>query len=96
MDSAANLQRALEILMQNVLATNAEAASAHEHSIQLVTHTAESKLATVMTAMTAAVASAGLLQDQIELASRRSAEIEHRQAHLEKVSCASGRMLKCC
>lgn len=71
--------------MRTVLATNAEAASAHGQSVELVTRKAESELSIVMTAMTAAVASATSLQNQIELASRQSAELEYRQAHLEEV-----------
>ncbi|KAH8200355.1 hypothetical protein TruAng_005508 [Truncatella angustata] len=83
-DSAANLQRALEILMQTVLATNSEAASAHERSMEVVTHKADAQLATIMTAMTSAVASAASLQDQIESAHVQSAQLEYRQAHLEE------------
>ncbi|KAK9770068.1 hypothetical protein SCAR479_13257 [Seiridium cardinale] len=82
--SAVNLQRALEILMQTVLATNAEATSAHEMSIEIVARKADSEFATIMTAMTAAFASAETLQNQIELAHRQSAELETRQAHLEE------------
>lgn len=85
MNSAANLQRALEIMLQTVLATNAEAASAHEKSISIISEKTESEFSVIMTAMTAAVASATSLQNQIDLAQRQSAELEYRQAHLEEV-----------
>ncbi|KAI4594106.1 hypothetical protein KJ359_008648 [Pestalotiopsis sp. 9143b] len=85
MNSAANLQRALEIMLQTVLATNAEAASAHEKSMSIISEKTESEFSVIMTAMTAAVASATSLQNQIDLAHRQSAELEYRQAHLEEV-----------
>ncbi|KAK7932642.1 hypothetical protein PG985_003354 [Apiospora marii] len=82
--SAANLQRVLEVLMQTVLTTNAEAAAAHEQSMDLVSRKTESEMATVMDAMTAAVASASSLQNQIELSRLQSAELEYRQMTLEE------------
>jgi hypothetical protein len=85
MGSAANLHRALEVLMQTVFATNAEAVSAHEKSMEVVTRKVNSELATVMAAMTATVASAASLQNQIRLAQHQSSELEDRQTHLEGV-----------
>lgn len=55
----------LEVLMQTVLATNAEIASVHEGSIQRVGRTAESEVANVMAAMAAAAASAASIQNQV-------------------------------
>ncbi|KAI1846223.1 hypothetical protein JX266_007748 [Neoarthrinium moseri] len=82
--SAANLQRALEIMMQTILSTNAEAASAHEKSVELVTRKAETEIATVMSAMAAAVFSATTLQNQIEQSRLQAAELEYRQANVEE------------
>ena len=55
----------IELLMQTVLATNAEMASVHDVSIQRVGRTAESEVANVMAAMTAAAASAASIQNQV-------------------------------
>ncbi|KAK7942435.1 t.t1.c1-like nuclear fusion protein [Apiospora aurea] len=82
--SATNLQRVLEVLLQTVLTTNAEAAAAHEQSMDLVSRRTESDMATVMNAMAAAVASASSLQNQIELSRLQSAELEYRQMTLEE------------
>lgn len=86
MDSAANLQRALEILLETVLSTNAEATDAHEKSISIISERSNSQFSVFMTSMNTAVASASSLQDQIELAHRQSAELEYRQARLEEVN----------
>jgi hypothetical protein len=64
-DSAVNLQRMLEIMINGILAANAEAASAHEKSMQLVTQRAESGLGAITSAMGAAMATASTLQQQI-------------------------------
>ncbi|KAK8068754.1 hypothetical protein PG994_005370 [Apiospora phragmitis] len=82
--SAANLQRVLEVLLQTVLTTNAEAAAAHEQSMELVSQKTESEMATAMNAIAAAVASASTLQNQIELSRLQSAELEYRQMTLEE------------
>ncbi|ETS78172.1 hypothetical protein PFICI_10234 [Pestalotiopsis fici W106-1] len=84
MNSAANLQRALEILLETVLSTIAEAASAHEKSISIISERTNSEFSVFLTAMNTAVASASSLQNQIDLAHRQSAELEYRQAHLEE------------
>lgn len=55
----------LDILLQTVLTTNAEAAAAHQESMDLVSQRTGSEMATVMNAMAAAVASASSLQNQI-------------------------------
>ncbi|KAF3018586.1 hypothetical protein E8E14_013219 [Neopestalotiopsis sp. 37M] len=68
MDSAANLQRALEILLETVLSTNAEATDAHEKSISIISERSNSQFSVFMTSMNTAVTSASSLQDQIELA----------------------------
>ncbi|KAK6840310.1 hypothetical protein PG995_016064 [Apiospora arundinis] len=82
--SAASLQRVLDILLQTVLTTNAEAAAAHQESMDLVSQRTGSEMATVMNAMAAAVASASSLQNQVELSRLQSAELEYRQMTLEE------------
>jgi hypothetical protein len=64
-ENAASLQRMLEIMFSTILETNAEAASAHENSLQLISRRAESELSIVMTAMASAVASASTLHNKI-------------------------------
>lgn len=64
-ENAVHLQRMLEVLMQTVLATNAEMASVHEGSIQRVGRTTETEVANVMAAMTAAAASVASIQNQV-------------------------------
>ncbi|KAI0120623.1 hypothetical protein BJ170DRAFT_589033 [Xylariales sp. AK1849] len=83
-NSAANLQRMIDIMMSTALASNAEAASAHEQSLQLVSRRVESEMGTVMTAMAAAIASATTIQNQIELSWRQATELEYRQGYLEE------------
>ncbi|KAK8097620.1 uncharacterized protein PG998_013106 [Apiospora kogelbergensis] len=82
--SAANLERVLDVLLQTVLTTNAEAAASHQQSMELVSQRTGSEMATVMNAMAAAVASASSLQNQIEISRMQSAELEHRQMTLEE------------
>lgn len=55
----------LEVLMQTVMATNAEIASVHEGSIQRVGRTAESEVANVMATMSAVAASAASIYHQM-------------------------------
>ncbi|ORY61385.1 uncharacterized protein BCR38DRAFT_525794 [Pseudomassariella vexata] len=82
--NAASLQRMLEVMMSSILATNAEAAEFHEQSLEMVSRKAESEMSSVMTAMAAAVTSASILQNQIDLFRLQAAELEYRQGNLEQ------------
>lgn len=64
-ESAVNLQRLLEVMMRDVLNGHAEAASAHEQSLQVMSQRTESEMGAVMGMVAVAVASTTTLQNQI-------------------------------
>ncbi|RYP50877.1 hypothetical protein DL768_003712 [Monosporascus sp. mg162] len=82
-ENAISLQRMLETMMTDVMNSHAEAASAHEHSLQVMSRRAESEIETAMAMVAAAVTSSNALQHQIELSRLRAVELEHRQDNLE-------------
>ncbi|RYP11504.1 hypothetical protein DL764_000027 [Monosporascus ibericus] len=63
--NAVSLQRMLETMMRDVMNGQAEAASAHEHSLQVMSRRAESEMETAMAVVAAAVTSSAALQNQI-------------------------------
>ncbi|RYP75784.1 hypothetical protein DL769_003740 [Monosporascus sp. CRB-8-3] len=63
--NAISLQRMLETMMRDVMNSHAEAASAHEHSLQVMSRRAESEMDTAMAMVAAALTSSTALQDQI-------------------------------
>ncbi|KAI1077241.1 hypothetical protein F5B20DRAFT_552825 [Whalleya microplaca] len=83
-ENAANLQKLLEVIFKSVSENHAEAASAHEQSLQVMSRQTELEIGTAMTAITAAFASTAALQNQIELARFQAAELETRQNNLER------------
>ncbi|RYP59475.1 hypothetical protein DL770_010186 [Monosporascus sp. CRB-9-2] len=82
-ENAVNLQRMLKAMMRDVMNSHAEAASAHDHSLQVMSRRAESEMETAMAIVAAAVTSSTALQNQIELSQLRAVELERRQDNLE-------------
>ncbi|RYP25017.1 hypothetical protein DL765_000245 [Monosporascus sp. GIB2] len=82
-ENAVSLQRMLETMMKDVMNSHAEAASAHEHSLQVMSRRAESEMETAMAMVAAAVTSGTALQSQLELSRLRAVELERRQDNLE-------------
>ncbi|RYO92039.1 hypothetical protein DL766_003685 [Monosporascus sp. MC13-8B] len=64
-ENAVSLQRMLETMMKGVMNSHAEAASAHEHSLQVMSRRAESEMETAMAMVAAAVTSGTALQSQL-------------------------------
>ncbi|KAH9987270.1 hypothetical protein F4779DRAFT_632371 [Xylariaceae sp. FL0662B] len=84
MENAANLEKLLETIFKNVAENHAEAASAHEQSLQVMSRRTEVEIETAMNAITSAFASTAALQNQIELSRLQAAELEFRQSNLER------------
>ncbi|RYP62971.1 hypothetical protein DL771_009498 [Monosporascus sp. 5C6A] len=82
-ENAVSLRRMLETMTRDIMNSHAEAASAHEHSLQVMSRRAESEMETAMAMIAAAVTSSTALQNQIELSRLRAVELERRQDNLE-------------
>ncbi|RYP29346.1 hypothetical protein DL767_006762 [Monosporascus sp. MG133] len=82
-ENAVSLQRMLEKMMRDVVNSHAEAASAQEHSLQVMSRRAESGMEAAMAMVAAAVTSSNALQNQIELSRLRAVELQRRQDILE-------------
>ncbi len=76
LDTAANLQQSLLVLMKTVLDTTAHIASAHDRSLEQVTRRADSEIAALMSTMNSAIASSVSLQT--EMVSRVGRGTSHR------------------
>ncbi|KAI1801355.1 hypothetical protein F4811DRAFT_564077 [Daldinia bambusicola] len=82
--NAANLQKALEVVLKSVLEGQAEVASSYEKSVWLANQRVESAVDTAIQALALVAESAEHLQTQVELSRLQAAELELRQSNLEE------------
>ncbi|KAI0026167.1 hypothetical protein F4780DRAFT_718787 [Xylariomycetidae sp. FL0641] len=83
-ESAQNLQRMLQLILQSVMDSHAEMAYAHDQSLQTMHQRTEFEMGNMMTAMTAVLATTTTLQNQIEHSRLQSEQLETRQDNLEQ------------
>ncbi|KAH8161112.1 hypothetical protein CIB48_g7138 [Xylaria polymorpha] len=84
LQSAAHLERMLQVILRDVLDGHAEAAAMHDQSLQLMSRRASSEMDVMVGSMAAAVAATAALQNEIEASRIRSADLESRQDNLEQ------------
>ncbi|KAI0433739.1 hypothetical protein F5Y09DRAFT_298057 [Xylaria sp. FL1042] len=83
-ESSGHLHRMLQVILQSVMDSHAEAAAIHNQSLQVMNQQAISEISIMVDTMTAAVAATVALQNQIEVSRIQASDLESRQDNLEK------------
>ncbi|KAI1326581.1 hypothetical protein F5Y16DRAFT_374674 [Xylariaceae sp. FL0255] len=83
-DATTHLERMLQVLLQGVLSSHAEAAAIHEQSLQAMNKQVATEMEVMASTVVAAVAVTTALQDQIEASLHHTTELQFRQEDLEQ------------
>ncbi|KAI3321179.1 hypothetical protein HD806DRAFT_198165 [Xylariaceae sp. AK1471] len=83
-ESVVHLERMLQVLLKGVMDGHAEAADAHEQSLQLMSQRVTSEVEIMVGTAAAAMAATVALHNQIEISRLQAADLESRQDSLEQ------------
>ncbi|KAJ2989035.1 hypothetical protein NUW58_g3673 [Xylaria curta] len=84
LESAIHLERILRVILKDAMDGHAEAAAAHDQSLQLMSQRTTSEMGIVIDTMASAVAAVVILQNQIETSRAQAIDLESRQDNLEQ------------
>ncbi|KAI1129393.1 hypothetical protein F5Y10DRAFT_291136 [Nemania abortiva] len=84
LESAAHLERMLQVILKGAMDSHAQAAAVHDQSLQLMNQRTTSEMEIMVGTFEAAVAATVALQNQIENSRVQAAELESKQDNLEQ------------
>ncbi|KAJ8129584.1 hypothetical protein O1611_g4048 [Lasiodiplodia mahajangana] len=84
LESAAQLEKTLQIILKGAVDSHAEAVAVHDQSLELMNQRTTSEMEIMVGAFSAAVAATVALRNQIESSRVQAAELESRQDSLEQ------------